>query len=242
MKYLYYIAGILIVFSGLVAYGLLDTKVKISEPAIVVNDRIITQIEYKELLKFQPYYMTEDQYIDSIITKQLLIQEAVKQDINKEESFRKSVENYYEQSLIKIMLDRKLNSLKVDVTEDDLRRYHSFSQSKVYISKLRYQTLAEAAAGKNPAVQKIDAGFPDISDELKFIVFNLEKGQSSAPIVSNTGVVVYRLEDIKPMASKKIGEVDLERTTRFIQDKKKEALMDEWSKMLKENAEIWRKK
>ncbi|MCP4723076.1 MAG: hypothetical protein GY860_26790 [Desulfobacteraceae bacterium] len=242
MKYLYYIAGILLVFSVLVAFWLLDTKVEISEPCIVVNDRIITKFEYKELLPSKPYYMTEDQYIDSIITKQLLIQEAVRQDINKEESFRQSVEDYYEQSLIKILLDRKLNSITVDVTNKEIERYKSFSQSRVYISKLLYKTLAEALAEKNFTLQKIESGFMDISDDLKFIIFNLEKGQSSEPFVSDTGVVVYRLEDMEPMDTKKIWDLDLERVSLFIQEEKKELLMEEWSKKLKKNAEIWRKK
>lgn len=242
MKYLYYIAGILVVFSILAVYGLQDTRVEISKPAIVVNDRIITESEYKALLPSKPYYMTEDQFSDSIITKQLLIQEAVKQDINKEESFRRSVENYYEQSLIKLLLDRQLNTLAVDVTKEEIERYHSFSQSKVYVSKLRYQTLAEALTGKNPILQKIESHFMDISDDLKFIVFTLEKGQSSAPFVTNAGVIIYRLEDIKPLETGPISEVDMKKTSLFIQDKKKEVLMDEWSKKLKENAEIWRQK
>ncbi len=242
MKYLYYIAGILVLFSILAVYGLQDTKVEISKPAIVINDRIITESEYKELLPSKPYYMTEDQFSDSIITKQLLIQEAVKQNINKEESFRTSVENYYEQSLIKLLLDRQLTTLAVDVTQEEIERYHSLSQSKIYVSKLRYQTMAEAVVPNNPILQKIESDFMDISDDLKFIVFTLEKGQSSAPFVTNAGVIVYRLEDIKPLDTGQISKIDVEKISLFIQEKKKEVLMDEWSKKLKENAEIWRQK
>ena len=242
MKYLYYIAGILVVFSMLAAYGLMGTRVEISKPTIVVNDRIITEFEFKEMLPSKPYYMTKDQYIDSIITRQLLIQEAVSQEINKEESFRKSVESFYEQSLIKILLDRKSDSLAVDVTDREIEKYQELSHSKIYISKLLYPTLDEALAGKNFTLQKIESDFIDISDNLKFIILDLEKGQSSAPRVSNSGVVVYRLEDIESRETEKIQEADLERISLFIQDKKKEALMDEWTKNLKENSEIWRKK
>lgn len=242
MKYLYYIAGILVVFSMLAAYGLMGTRVEISKPTIVVNDRIITEFEFKEMLPSKPYYMTKDQYIDSIITRQLLIQEAVSQEINKEESFRKSVESFYEQSLIKILLDRKSDSLAVDVTDREIEKYQELSHSKIYISKLLYPTLDEALAGKNFTLQKIESDFIDISDDLKFIILDLEKGQSSAPLVSNSGVVVYRLEDIESRETGKIQEADLERISLFIQDKKKEALMDEWTKNLKENSEIWRKK
>jgi parvulin-like peptidyl-prolyl isomerase len=242
MKYLYYIAGILVVFSMLAVYGLQDTRVEISKPVIVVNDRIITESEFKMLLPSKPYYMTEDQFIDSIITKQLLIQEAVAQKINKDESFRTSVENYYEQSLIKLLLDRQLTTLSVNVTDKEIERYQALSQSKIHVSKLRYQTLADAIAGKNHTVQKIESDFMDISDDLKFIVFTLEEGQSSEPFVTNAGVMVYRLEEKKELDTKTISEIDREKISLFIQDKKKEVLMDEWSKKLKENADIWRQK
>jgi parvulin-like peptidyl-prolyl isomerase len=242
MKYLYYIAGILVVFSMLAVYGLQDTRVEISKPAIVVNDRIITESEFNALLPSKPYYMTEDQFIDSIITKQLLIQEAVKQDINQDESFRKSVENFYEQSLIKLLLDRQLTTLAVDVTPEEIERYLFLSQSSIHVSKLRYKTLADAVAGKDPISQKIESEFMDISDDLKFIVFTLEKGQSSAPFITNAGVMVYRLDEITPLATGKISELDMDKVSLFIQDKKKEVLMDEWSKKLKDNAEIWRQK
>lgn len=242
MKYIYYIAGILVVFSMLAVYGLQDTRVEISKPAIVINDRIITESEYNALLPSKPYYMTEDQFIDSIITKQLLIQEGVKQDINKEETFRASVENYYEQSLIKLLLDRQLTTLAVEVSEQEIERYHSLSQSKIHVSKLRYETLAAALAGENPILQKIESDFMDISDDLKFIVFTLKKGQSSAPFVTNAGVIVYRLEEIISLDAGKISGIDMEKIALFIQEKKKEVLMDEWSKKLKENAEIWRQK
>lgn len=243
MKYLYYIAGILVVFSGLAAYGLVDTRVEISKPVIVVNDRIITEVEFKELLLSKPYYMDEDQYKDSLITQQLLIQEAVGQDINQEESFRKSVQNFYEQSLIKILLDRKLASLTAEATPEELEKYQQLSLSKVHISKLIYPTLEDALAGQNPTLQKIESGFDDISDDLKFIVLTLEKGESAAPLVSDMGAVVYKLEEIQPAPdSKEIREIDLNAVSLYIQDKKKEALMDQWTQMLKENAEIWRDK
>ncbi|OQY52994.1 MAG: hypothetical protein B6230_01505 [Desulfobacteraceae bacterium 4572_89] len=247
MKYLYYIAGILVVFSILAAYGLMGTRVKISKPSIVVNDRIITEFEFKEMLVSKPYYMTKDQYIDSIITRQLLIQEAVSQEINKEESFRKSIESFYEQSLIKILLDRKSDSLAVDVTDREMEKYQKFSQSRVYVSKLVYKTLDEALAGKNFTLQKIESDFIDISDYLKAIILSLEKGESSQPLKSNSGmpdssVVVYRLDDVKQLDTGKIKEIDMERVSLFIRDKKKEALMDEWTKTLKKKAEIWRKK
>ena len=59
-------------------------------------------------------------FIHSLINKELLIQEAQRLEINREESFRRSVENFYEQSLIKNLMDRKYADLKIKVSERDV--------------------------------------------------------------------------------------------------------------------------
>src|SRR3989339_695076 len=126
MKYIYYILVIMIVFSGLAAYGLFDTRVEISKPFLSINDRIISEAEFESALKRKPSYMSREQFAESLIDKQLLIQEAVRMKINKEENFRSAVEIFYEQSLIKILLDRKLDSLVVDVTDAEMEKYEEF--------------------------------------------------------------------------------------------------------------------
>ena len=243
MRYIYYIVGIIVIFSGLAAYGIINPKVEISKPAVTINDRIITESELQEMMKTKPYYMTRDEFIDSVITQQLLIQEAIRQEINKEEPFRKSVENYYEQSLIKILLDRKLNSLQVEATDKEIEEYQNLAQSRVMISKFGYKSLEEAQAGKEQTPQKIEADFVDISDELKFSILELKEGQMSKPVVSGMGVLVYRLDEIIPKEQGSgIREMDENRISDFIRDKKREVLMEMWTRDLKENAEIWRGK
>ncbi|WP_022665097.1 hypothetical protein [Desulfospira joergensenii] len=244
MRYIYYIAGIIVIFSGLAVYGLITPRVEISKPAVVINDRIITESELEGLMKTKPYYMTRDEFIDSVITRQLLIQEAVKEEINKEEPFRRSVENYYEQSLIKILLDRKLNSLEVEVGQGEIEKYQKLAGSRVVISKFGYKSVEDAEAGKDQTPQKIESDFVDISDELKYIVLGLDKGESSKPVVSGMGVMVYRLDEIIALeeVSSGIRETDEKHISDFIRDKKREALMEKWTRKLKENAEIWREK
>ncbi|MBU2628676.1 MAG: hypothetical protein KKE61_08665, partial [Proteobacteria bacterium] len=224
MKYIYYIIAIVIVFSGLAAYGLFDTRLEISKPYLSVNDRIVSEKEFEKMMERKPGYMTREQFADSIIDKQLLIQEAIKMDIHKEESFRRSVENFYEQSLIKILLDRKLSSLVVDVTNDEISKYESFLENKLVLTKTMYPSLADAQKKTNETVQKIESDFINLSDDLKFIVLTLEKGASSKPKQRGMeGVVMYRLDDtLKKDVSQadQTKEFDIKRVSLFIQDKK----------------------
>src|SRR6056297_2464487 len=121
MRYLYYI--IVIVLLATAGFAFLrheKASVDVSRPAITINDRIITENELQDRLAAKPHDMTDQQYIDSLIMQELLIQEALKQNIHKEESFRRSVENFYEQSLVKILLDRKSRETDPEVTQQEV--------------------------------------------------------------------------------------------------------------------------
>jgi len=245
MKYIYYILVIMIVFSGLAAYGLFDTRVDISKPFLAVNDRIISEAEFESALKRKPSYMSREQFAESLIDKQLLIQEAVRMEINKEESFRSSVENFYEQSLIKILLDRKLDSLVVDVTNEEMERYEELTHSKIFLTKFMYPTLKDMQEKTNETLQDMESDFVNLSDDLKFTLLSLEKGESSKPKKKGMeGVLIYQLKDIRKIEkteAEKPEEFDVKKASLLIQDKKKEQLLDEWTDSIRESAEIWRK-
>ncbi|WP_300456549.1 hypothetical protein [Desulfobacula sp.] len=243
MKYIYYIIVIMMVCSGLAVYGLVDTRVEMSSPVLSINDRIISEDEFETMLKRKPSYMSRAQFIESVIDRQLLIQEAIRMKINTEESFRQSVENFYEQSLIKILLDRKLSSLVVAVTPDELAAYERLCQQTLSLTKQVYPSMKDAQAKTNETVEKINADFIDLSDDLKFIVLPLSPGESSNPRADAYGVSVYRLDDIqKKQPGDSVQAVDMKRVSLFIQDKKKEQRLDEWTRAIKASADIWRKK
>ncbi len=242
MKYIYYIIAIVIVFSALAAYGLFDTRIEISKPFISVNDRIISEDEFKKMLDRKPSYMGQEQFIESVIAKQLLIQEAIKMKINTEENFRQSVETFYEQSLIKILLDRKLDSIVVDVTSDEIGKYETFLQNKFVLTKWIYPSIKDAENKTNETIEKVISEFIDLSDDVKFVLLNLKKGELSRPVATDFGVLVYRIDDIKKMqtSGRKQG-FDIKRVSLFLEDKKKEQVLNEWADTLRENSEIWRK-
>ncbi|MCP3872194.1 MAG: hypothetical protein GY699_03435 [Desulfobacteraceae bacterium] len=242
MKYIYYIIAMMIIFSALTAYGLFDNRIEVSKPFISINDRIITENEFKKMLDRKPSYMGREQFVESVIAKQLLIQEAIKMKINKEEIFRRSVENFYEQSLIKILLDRKLDSLVVDVTNDEIEKYETLIQNKLVLTKMIYPSIKDAQNKTNETIEKIESDFIDLSDDLKFIVMNLKIGDFSKPRTTDFGVLVYRVDDIQKTGNPDEEKgFDIKRVSLFIEDKKKEQLLNEWTDSIRETSEIWRK-
>lgn len=244
MKYIYYVIAVMLIFSGLAAYGLFDTRIEISKPYLSVNDRIFSENEFEKMLVRKPPHMTREQFVDSVIEKQLLIQEAVKMKINQEENFRQTVENFYEQSLIKTLVDRKLKDLKVEVTNDEIEKYRIYRQYTFHLTKQVFPSMSSTTDPNTAVIEVLEKDFLSLSDNLKFIVMQLNPGQSSAPRMDSFGrVSVYTLDRmVKKQDLTNLGEFDIKRVSLMIRDQKKNQLMDEWIAQIRKSADIWRKK
>ena len=244
MRYIYYIIIIFVISTIGAGWGIFPkTKVELSKPALVVNNKIITEQELEQLLKLKSSYQTKEYLIDSLIVKELLIQEAIKQKINKDESFRVSVEDFYEQSLVKILMDDQFKLYDPIVTDHEINNYKTLSQKRIFLSKLIYASKDDIEANKSIHVKIIESDFFDLSETLRFLVFNLQPGESSRAIKTIEGFVVYNLiktETIKE--SEFVEQVENEKISEFLKNGKKEAHLVDWVDGLREKAEIWRQK
>lgn len=237
MKYIYYILGILIVLSIGVALQLSRLKIEISEPAVVINDRIISQKEFDERMKAGSYQGHEKGFVESMITRELLIQEAVKLGINKEEAFRKSVENFYEQSLVKILIDRKYQSIKPNITDKMVERYTAFSGKTLCMTKFFYRNNEEFEKNAPQSATEFENDFENMSDTLKFSLLPLKPGEFSSPEQTGKGIVVYRIDRILTSANAHPVTNDAQ-IRDFLANQFKKKQFDEWMEQLKAKAHI----
>ncbi len=241
MRYLYYIAGIMVLFSTWAMYTLFSGKVEISKPALVINDQVISRTQLEKMLESQSYRGSYEENLDQLITRQLLIQEAVRQEINKEESFRCAVQNYYEQSLIKILMDRQDKNANIHSEKEEIEKYKKFANTRVVIVSRTYKDESSALKG-SPVMhqEKIESDFVDLPDHLRFMVFSLGKGGFSVPFSFETGVWVYEIKDIISIEPKLHEQPSDEEIQFFLRDHKKNQTMDAWIQQLREKAAIWR--
>jgi len=237
MKYIYYIMGIVIVLTIGVALKLSQLKVEISEPAIVINDRIISENELDERMKSGSYHSHGGGFLESVITRELLIQEAVRQGINKEEAFRKSVENFYEQSLVKILIDRKFQSLIPKITDDMVEKYTGLSGKTIQFTKFVYRNKEDIQKGSPQSSVEIKNNFENMSDSLKYSLLLLKPGERSAPERTETGFVVYRLDNAAISTDAK-PETDIPQIKEFLSNQSKKIQFDSWLEQLKTSADI----
>jgi hypothetical protein len=237
MKYLYYILAILIVITIGIALQLSRLKIQISEPAVVINDRIISQKELDERMKTGSYQGHEKGFLESMVTRELLIQEAVKLGINKEEAFRKSVENFYEQSLVKILIDRKFQSISPKITDEMIERYTTFSGKTLCMTKFLYRNNEDFENNTPQSTTEFENDFENMSDALKFSLLPLKPGEFSSPEQTGAGIVVYRIDRILTPANAH-PMTDAKQIREFLTNQFKKKQFDSWMAQLRAKAHV----
>jgi parvulin-like peptidyl-prolyl isomerase len=235
MKYIYYIAAILACALALVVLQFAaDKPAAHKQPAIVINDRVITVDELAKLTP--PHDESRQDFINSIITKELLIQEARRSGIDKEESFRRSIQSFYEQSLVKVLMDRKFASLNITVSDEEVEKYYSMLDKKVGLTIYTGASAEDLNAGRT-RVEKIRVSFGDLSRNMKRVVLLLGKGEKSTPFISGSDYTSIMLNDIQPGGVRQPG-IDKESIRKLIAEETREQLIAEWMDGLRKKAKI----
>lgn len=103
-----------------------------SEKIVVrINKYTLTPQEFDEV--YAESGVSEDspsareKFIDNLITRKLLLQEAQKEGIDTQKSFLRTIENLWEQALLKIVIDQKAKELAsaVNVTDEELTDFYN---------------------------------------------------------------------------------------------------------------------
>jgi len=71
---------------------------------------------------------TKEEILDALIVKEILLQEAQKQELDKDKEFMRSIELYWEQTLIKNLMKKKFKEIhdKVAVYEEEILEYYRY--------------------------------------------------------------------------------------------------------------------
>ena len=97
-----------------------------------VNDYEITVDEFEEGFAASPYASRTDklqarrEVLSSLVERKLILQDAQKKNIDKDKEFLRSIEHFWEQSLLTVALGTKTQELSrsVQVREQDVRRIY----------------------------------------------------------------------------------------------------------------------
>ena len=127
-----------------------------------VNKYKMTVKDLKYELKRTPYdklYFLETdsgrkRYIDGLLEKEILLQEAQKQNIDKEKYFMKTIENYWEQALLRLLLEREAKKISgsIHVYDNEIEEYYKASGEQLPLSDVEKDITALIKQRKETAI------------------------------------------------------------------------------------------
>ena len=122
-KRLNFLAGILMMTLFIGVSGCSKQATDESEILVKVNGYEMTVADFNAEIENSPYAgdenLDKEKYLEFVVRKQILIQEAQKQGIDRRESFMEAIERYWKQTLIKELLGEQTQKVYSEVKESD---------------------------------------------------------------------------------------------------------------------------
>jgi hypothetical protein len=144
---------VLISLATFILYGC-GSKYRKPRAVIRINDYTLNLNEFNEMFKEASLKNDTPEirhaFVDNLITRKLLLYEAQKQKLDKGGDFLKAIQNFWEQSLFKIVIDNKTKELAGSI--------------KIYNTEIEqyYDQLAK----ENPDIKSLSESYPAIKWQL----------------------------------------------------------------------------
>jgi len=236
MKYLLTVLAIILAVTAVTVFYLWPEPESIETNILVtINGHNLPQSVLDQKKEQSGYHSKDDKAIlDTIIINELLLQEAQRQGIDKEPKFRIAVQNYYEQSLIKILIDRQFSDTKNEATDKDIDQYIS-NYGKIFT----FSRLPEKnSADPSQIPQQKSILFDDLSDSLKLMLGAMKEGEVVTDFYTGNEVVAFRLDKIEPGPDQEPFIGNRKSIKKIITNNKKEKALTSWIKELRDRATI----
>ena len=177
------------------------------------------------------------QILEELITKEVMLQEAQKLGLDKERSFMKDIEGYWEQALIKSLISKKLKECSSCLTVSDRDVLDEYARMKrrlwaemtVFEEKGAVNKLSEVPA------DWYNAG--DLPQKIEDVLFSVKMGEASAPVEYNGNWIVVKVLKEEPNQVASLVELK-PRIFKEIIRKKKEAFLEDWNAELRKKASV----
>ncbi len=237
MKYLFVILALVILSSAVTLYYLQPEDLsKNRDVAVTVNGHQLSRKQVSDQGLRRGYHSgeSEESSINSLVIKQLLLDEAQRMGIDREDEFRKALKDYYEQSLIKVLTDRKLNSVQVMVTDEDIDRYLNCSGKMLTFTRIPVENgkILEEQSRQNSVI------FDDLSESLRLVLASLKPGEKISQFETGTEIGMILLDKMEKAEGFDPVVYDRERVRELLSNYKKSLEIDRWINGLRKNASV----
>lgn len=231
-----------------------------------INDYRMTVDDYnyesKEILRtgrlLGDVPVTKEDILDALIAKEVLLQEAQKEDLDKDRDFMKTIELYWEQTLLRNLLTKKSRDIEKKITlyEKDIIDYYDKMKNRIK-AKVLVLTDEKSArrllgyegdaaeyvkteANKFPLAYTIPSKWYTLGEDnssLENSIFAIDGSRDKEIVKINDRWALVIIEERAPNERGDLPAVRDEIVKR-IKMKKERKLMDEWIEGLRSKARI----
>ena len=231
MKYIWYLVALIAVFAAVILFFTIKRDLPEREYAITINQKHITQEEFTARfasVTSSVHNSDKKDFINTLIMKELLIQEAQKEGIDKDEKFRRSIQDYYEESLIKQVMDKKNKSIHVDVSDDEIDHFVTFQNSTIQVTMYAAENENAAKNGQIKLQDTKTVRAADLSGDVEERLEALKVGEMTAPVCSGSGCDLFRLDSVTAPVLEKLSPETRKKMHDMLLERKKQRAIDSW--------------
>ncbi len=238
MKYIYFILGIILLISC--AYGVISYKGSGEPPgenALVVNERVIPFAELQQMWQQKPYhYRDQNEFIDDLVLREVLIQEAINGGIADEDQFKRLIKDFFEQSLVKTLLDRKQLEQPIELSEPDLANFRKAQHLRYRLTLLRYQSYQQALAGEAAQEQQLIEDFVVLPEALQVRLLSMRSGELSTPFADGADYVRIQIDQIDKLPQLQESVISDDELRQHLHYLLQQKILEEWILRVREQA------
>lgn len=198
----------------------------------------------------------KEELLNELVNKKILIQEAQKENFDKDRAFMKEIERYWEQALLKLLLEKKAEEFSRAITVDKSEVEKEYGRLKRKILAQAVVLDDKAAAEKLSAAQDkfnevkaflkgsiVSPGeaewyvCADLPPDLEDVLFSLKPGEVSAVVKYNGNWAVLRALEEKEVQIGPLSRMDRQ-IAKNILEKKKQKAIEDWLAGLRRSANV----
>jgi peptidyl-prolyl cis-trans isomerase C len=233
--------------------------------AVQINERAITLEEFKaevdKSLAIDPEFTgtPEDRegLIEELITRELLIQEAMRLGLDREAEFRRQIRKYYEQTLVEELMHAKLGDITVDVSEEEIEERYGLMGKVYHLDIAEFEV--PGGAGECPRTDEDlwqnvtgaecrNCHEVNVSDDMEVMleylpgdfadaVRNLRPGELSGPVPLGGSACFVKLGEVQDISLPPYSELR-DQIRAKLERQKKADRMEKWLRGLRKKADI----
>jgi hypothetical protein len=237
MKYLFSILSILTAITAVTLFFIWPEQHNVDSDAVVtVNGKTLTKQFFQNHRERDPHHADGENYVKTIVTKQLLLAEAQRRHIDQQPAFRLALKTLYENSLIELLIKDVNHEIETTVSTEEVANYlEAFGKIYTfYVLQTSHPVSIETIESEGT---KYVSRFDELSSTLRQSLASMNPGIVTSTFAFNREKIAIYLEKVEGETTQR-PDLDTKKIRNQLQQIKAEKQVNAWIEELRSQAVI----